>query len=338
VDLEELEALSEKARELDKKIAEAETQLATLLAGESVETLEQQCAKAAKVLEGIRTVRPKWKGVPPDVANLTVSTQESRQTVVAAVGSAETAWEVAHSALTAASTQKATLEAKLEEVDKQVSSLKVKVTRLTADGRTSEEQETALNKLALSWDAAKAALKEVEEKLQEFGEDPRAAATKLDKQLQGAEEAATKALEAEKIEEGKLAHLAAQGPYSALAQAEEEVTALKEEVAREELRISAVRLLYDTVTQCRTEALATVLVPVQLAATRTLQRIAGGRLGKIQLGETFEPAHVLPQQRHRFRSITFREANESRFIWLPDLPLLKCWPKKNVNWSCSMMY
>jgi uncharacterized protein YhaN len=36
-------------------------------------------------------------------------------------------------------------------------------------------------------------------------------------------------------------------------------------------------------------------VPVQLAATRTLQRIAGGRLGNIQLGETFEPAHVLPQ-------------------------------------------
>lgn len=80
-----------------------------------------------------------------------------------------------------------------------------------------------------------------------------------------------------------------------MAQAEEEVATLKEDIAREELRTNALRLLRETVAQCRAEALAAVVGPVQHAATRTLQRIAGGRLGGIQLGETFAPAHVLPQ-------------------------------------------
>lgn len=220
---------------------------------------------------------------------------EIRRAFIAAVEDAETAWESTQNAFTAASTQKATLGVKLEETEKQMRSLETRLTDLTSDGRMDEERETELRKLALAWDAATAALKASKEKLQAFGEDPRVTVTKLEKQRHSAEDEATKALEAEKIEEGRLGQLAAQGPYSALTQAEEEVTTLKEEVAREELRTSAVRLLRDTVTQCRAEALAAVVGPVQLAATRTLQRIAGRRLGGIQLGETFAPAHVLPQ-------------------------------------------
>ncbi len=295
MDLEELEALHEKARELDKKVAEAETQLEILLSGDLAEKLDQERAKMTAALEEILVVRPEWKEMPPDLKGLEAAADEIKRAFIAAVEDAETAWESAQNAFTAASTQKATLDVKLEETEKQIRSLEARLTDLTSDSRTDGEREIDLKRFALAWDAATAALKAAEEKLQAFGEDPRVAVAKLEKQRQSAEDEATKALEAEKIEEGRLEHLAAQGPYSALTEAEEEVAMLKEEIAREELRTIAVQLLRDTVVQCRAEALTAVVGPVQLAATRTLQRIAGGRLGGIQLGETFEPAHVLPQ-------------------------------------------
>ncbi len=295
VDLEELETLYETARDRNEKIAEAETQLATLLSDDPMEKIEQEHTKATAILEEIVATRPGWREIPPDVGDLEAAAREMRHSFDDLVENAEATWESAQNALTAAGEQKAGLDARLEETENRMKSLEARVTDLTGDGRTDEERGAELKKLALSWDAAVAALNEIKEKLQAFGEDPRAAVTKLEKQLHSAEDEATKTLEAEKIEEGRLEHLAAQGPYSALTEAEEEVAALKEESTQEELRTIAVQLLRDTVVQCRAEALSAVVGPVQLAATRTLQRIAGGRLGGIQLGETFEPAHVIPQ-------------------------------------------
>jgi DNA repair protein SbcC/Rad50 len=48
------------------------------------------------------------------------------------------------------------------------------------------------------------------------------------------------------------------------------------------------------VDQARNAALAAIAAPVETAATRTLQRIAGNRLGRIQLGEAFEPTQMTP--------------------------------------------
>lgn len=41
--------------------------------------------------------------------------------------------------------------------------------------------------------------------------------------------------------------------------------------------------------------MAAVAGPVELTATRKLQRIAGGRVGDIQLGESFDPDRVFPE-------------------------------------------
>jgi uncharacterized protein YhaN len=106
---------------------------------------------------------------------------------------------------------------------------------------------------------------------------------------------ATRALEREKTEEGKLEHLSAQGPYSALALVQEESASLEQEVAREECRVAAIGLLHATIVQCRSEAISTLSGPVEAAATRTLQRIAGRRLGRVQFSEQFEPVHFVPE-------------------------------------------
>ncbi len=46
---------------------------------------------------------------------------------------------------------------------------------------------------------------------------------------------------------------------------------------------------------CRSEAIAAVSRPVEAMATKTLQRIAGRWLGRIQVRDTFEPSAVVPE-------------------------------------------
>jgi uncharacterized protein YhaN len=295
VDLEELEALHEQARELDKRVDEAETQLETLLSGDAIEKLDQEHTKARAISEEILDAHPKWKEGPPDAGGLEAAAEAMRCSFDTSVRDAEAVWEAARLAFTRASERRAGLAARAEETEKQLQSLGARIADLSADGRTEKQRATDLTKLALAWDAAKASLTEIEEQLQAFDEDPRTTAATLEKQRQSAEDEATKALETEKVAEGRLGSLAAQGLYSTLAEAEEEVVVLKEEIAREELRTNAVRLLRETVVHCRVEALAAVTGPVERVATRTLQRIAGKRFCGIQLGETFEPLHVLPR-------------------------------------------
>ena len=73
------------------------------------------------------------------------------------------------------------------------------------------------------------------------------------------------------------------------------MAALQAEVAAEELRAGAIRLLRDTLVECRAEAVAAVAGPVEAVATQIFQRIAGGRLGRLKLGDAFEPASVVPE-------------------------------------------
>ena len=91
---------------------------------------------------------------------------------------------------------------------------------------------------------------------------------------------------------------------------------LKREIASEELRLAAIRLLRTTVEDSRNAALAAVAAPVELAATRTLQRIAGNRLGRVQLGEAFEPTQVLPEVTDLPVSIENTSGGEREQIYL----------------------
>jgi recombinational DNA repair ATPase RecF len=63
-------------------------------------------------------------------------------------------------------------------------------------------------------------------------------------------------------------------------------------------------------------ALAAVAAPVEATATRILQRIAGSRLGRVQLGDTFEPGHVLPELAERSVSVEQVSGGEREQIYL----------------------
>ena len=316
VDVEALDTLQDKAIQLDERIAAAQVQIDTLLAEETIEQIEMERATRAAMISGIVADYPNWHDAPPDAEALRVEADANQRVFLAALDAAEAARDAAQAALNAVSQQQGLVQVRIETADKSERSLTARLAELIDDGKSEGELEKELTGILLAWEAARASLEEIKARLAEFGDDPSATLTTLEKQLQAADDAATEALEQEKTEEGRLMHAAAQGPYSGLCRAEEEVARLKREIASEELRLAAIRLLRTTVEDSRNAALAAVAAPVELAATRTLQRIAGNRLGRVQLGEAFEPTQVLPEVTDLPVSIENTSGGEREQIYL----------------------
>jgi DNA repair exonuclease SbcCD ATPase subunit len=294
-DIGRLEALADRAEELDRRIGEACKALETLLGDDEIQALQNDRNRLDALLHEIEKVHPGWRESAPDIRVLKQAAADQKQLHSRRVAEAEAAWERAQSTLSAAREQQQVAARRLEDIRKGVAVLEARWAELTRDGKTLEDREQELRRTLLEWDAGKAALKELQEKLVRFDDDPETALQKLEQNLEALQAGAQRTRDEERTAMGTLEALAARGPYSILAQAEEEVAALEGEIRRETLRMKAIKLLHDTVAQCRAEAMASVTGPVEEAATRLLHRIAGRRLGRIAIGEAFEPAGVCPE-------------------------------------------
>jgi len=315
-DLTKLEMLSRSAEELDKRLAQAKTQLETLLSGESIDVIKQKRSQVEAFMAKILEQHPDWNNTLPDAEALKIGAQESKTAFLKEIETAEPRWGAAQVALTEAAEQKATLSTRREGIKNQIESTESRLAWLTLDGKSDEESEKEVKEAALAWEGARAKQEDIEEQVLVFGEDPTAVVEKLEEQLETAGEIATSALEEEKTEEGKLQQLSAQGTYSALALLEEKLASLKSDIASEELRISAIELVHTTLEQCRAEALAGVTSPVEAVATQILQRIAGKKLGSLRLSKSFEPAHVLPEISETSISLDNVSGGEKEQIYL----------------------
>ena len=293
--LDTLELLAEKAKELDASVGEVETKLQTLLAEGTSDEYVQERSVLKIAFKTFLSTYQDWGKKAPDTDALQAEAEATKQAFIKHVENAEAAWDKAQSALGAVAGQKETLSRQLEDASSQVAGLKEKLAELTRDGKSLQEREVELQRSTMSWEAARARLTEIQGQLEEYIDDPTAVVERLEAQLEAANQESSQAREQEVREEAKLEGFCAQGPYSALATAEERVAQLQHEVTREELRVEAIRLLHDTVSACRSEAIAAVSRPVEAVATRTLQRIAGRGLGRIQVGEAFEPSTVVPE-------------------------------------------
>ncbi len=294
-DVESLEALLEKSRALDKKVSDAENQIETWLSGRTLDEVQRQRSEVQVFRTKMIQDHAEWQQKTPDPSALKSAADDARRSFVGKVEKAESDWETAQNALTAASGRSKQASSQAEAARTMIKSLETRLAELTGDGKSDEQRAEELKRITLSWDAAKAKLEEIAAKLSEFKDNPVITASTLEKQVQAAEETANKALIAENREERHLEDLNAEGTYSLLAVVEERVAALEAEVAAEELRAEAIRLLRDTLVDCRAEAVAAVAGPVEAVATQMVQRIAGGRLGRLKLGEAFGPASVVPE-------------------------------------------
>ncbi|MCI0587997.1 MAG: hypothetical protein L0323_14285 [Planctomycetes bacterium] len=315
-ELDALETLFEKASGLDRKVAEAEAQLEGLLGGEAPETLDEELRRKEGVVGEILKERTAWKERSPDAEKLAKAAEKERRSWKERLAEVEKGWEAGSKAQAAAEQVRVRLEERRDNLRREQGSLTARIADLETDGKTDAERGSALAEAAREWDAAKAALSEIQEKLRVLGADPAETVRKLERRRQESEGASRRTLEAEKIAEGKLEVLAAQGPYSELARAEEEVARLEGEISREDLRVGAVRLLRETIASCRRDALASVAKPVEDRATRILHRIGGPRLGRVRLGAEFEPGHVVPETAGEEVAIAEVSGGEKEQIYL----------------------
>jgi hypothetical protein len=293
-DIRELEQLKGKRDSLISKVGEARVQLDTLLQGSSVEQLKEQCTKQRAIMADILTDYHGWKEALPDHEALLAASKESERIFKAQIDEAEARRDATQAAFVAASLEKTRAATRVEEISKQLASAQANLSSLTNDGKTDEQRETEYKTALLAWEAARTSKDKTDRQLAAFGEDPSDVVNILNRQLETSAEAAKEALEQEKMEEGRLASISSRGPYSALTLVEEEVARLEEAVAEEQVRVDAVKLLYDIVEQCRTEALDAVIGPVEKRAGAILQRIAGERLGALELGASFNPVAIYP--------------------------------------------
>lgn len=294
-ELDSLEALDRMAEELDGRIQTIRTRLETLLSADTPEMIEQRLAGLRAALSEIEGRNPFWHDAPPDPEFFLDRANRATSSFRASVATAEDAWEVAQGTYTAAKTKHGEVVGRLSEVEKQIQGMEERLRKLTADGRPDAEREAEVAAALLAWEAAKAGIAETEEQLKAFPTDPADELRALQRQLHAAEDAANRALGEEKLEEGRLANLTLEAPHSQLAAAEEEVATLSARLDRERLRMNALGLLWRTYSSSKSQAVTAVTAPVERAATRTLERIAGRRLGGILLGGGFLPDGIRPE-------------------------------------------
>jgi len=294
-DIDELEARSEQFNNIQQKVSDAQTKLDTLLSNTTSEEIEQESRKTERIIGEMSQAYPTWTDTPPDADSLRNIARETKQAFKARIDEAELQHGKATEAFQSANLKTAKVQAEHDLRDREVKSISEKLEQMQKDGMDDPQRSAKLGEISLEWDAARSAAEKLETELSQFQDDPRLIAERLEKQQNAIQDQASTALESLKKEEGRLEQLATSGPYSALSHVEEQIAELKTQIDSEELRINAIRLLRDTVHHCKAGLLSDLRKPVEESATRMIQRIAGTRLGNVQLADKFQPQAVTPR-------------------------------------------
>ncbi len=88
-DLDQLEQLRGRADALDNAVAQAQTVLSTLLGDRQFDEIQQQRARAAKVIEELCAEHPQWADESPDAESLALRADQTRRSFVRDVEAAE---------------------------------------------------------------------------------------------------------------------------------------------------------------------------------------------------------------------------------------------------------
>lgn len=296
VPLEELERREEQARGLDARLGEHRTRLETLLAGETAEAFQGKLALLETRITTISTKYPEWENNLPNSDRLQREFRAVKEKFVLEVERAEGEWEKAQISLSEATSRISNLEGELARNQNLAQSLEAKLANLLKEVGDEKTLAELIARTGLEFEGARAGLEEAEKKLAGYDEDPLIILERLQKRLDAAWDTSRQALSDEKITEGELRQLGGQGAYSLLVRAEEEAASLTRELAAETLQVNAVRLLFDTLNDCRSEMTAGLVAPVEQKANYILLRIAGRRPGPLKLNEGLNIPEVLPDQ------------------------------------------
>jgi hypothetical protein len=293
-DLAVLQARLESAGVLAKQITQAEARREAALDGQTIASLSEKRAAAEAAFARVRAARPEWADAPPDAARLADALRARSDAVGVELDEVMKVRHLASEAKDAADAAMVAVRTRIETLTARMNARRAALGELESDSLDDAARAAAADAAALAWQAAGAAGAGARAELQQFAGDPADEVQREQRNLDAQRKKATATVEQEKMAEGRLESLARLGVYSRLAELDEQIAAVEEELGRQRLRAAAVKLLRDTVVAQRQRATAAVSGPVEAAASDVLRRIGGGRLGRIGLGENFAPGRVAP--------------------------------------------
>lgn len=294
-DPDKLQDMRDRADKLKQEIDNLENRINDILGQEALAELKQEQVELQARIAETEKAHPAWKDEAPEINKLQSDSESLRVEIEDAITEAENAFELAQARHTAASNALGGANADLKVIQGNLESANRQITDLLSDGLSDQERAKTISDALMSWQAAKTAAEQAEELLKQFPDDPTKELTKLEKQLTALEDVESKARDEENKAEGQLQILAAEGTYSKLVAAEEELAALRTQIEHESIRMDAIKLLHQTVSACKKRMVARVSAPVERSASRMLSRIVGPRLGELKLTGDFVPEAVIPE-------------------------------------------
>ncbi len=280
-ELVELEALQGESAELEKRIDALKAEVRARLKGRRREDVEAAAKGSHSALERWYERYPAWRESPPDTEKLGGEAELLEKNLESARRDRE-----------AARTKESEARGSRDKAQVKALGPENRLQKLVAGPLDDRPLAEFSGENALEWEAARAKLTAVRAELEAFAGDPAERIEQLALRVKKAEDASRSAFAGEKLEEGKLAGLSGRSVYTALAEAEEKQALAEEAHERERIASEAIKLLHDTVEECRTEMQASVAAPVEEAAGAILERITGGRLGSVRLTANLAPERI----------------------------------------------
>jgi energy-coupling factor transporter ATP-binding protein EcfA2 len=290
-----LEALFDKACQLDTKLGQAQNALDVLCEGNDKTALISEQARTGAIAANLGQLHPAWKKKAPDFEVLRREALDLRRDHIAAARNSERNWKTATEAVAKAKEHFESALRQVADAKQNIRKIELRLADAIKDGKTKDERGGLLQGLLLDRNATGEALKELKKKIDDFGGNPSVTLTKLEKSLDIARSEIQKTRDAERTAAGNLEILIAGGPYSIWVNAEEEIARLEEAILQDQLEMNSIKMLSDTLSDCRSTMLAAYARPVEEAATRLMRRIAGGGIGKIEISDQLVPSGVFPE-------------------------------------------
>lgn len=293
-DLERLESLYEQRALAQNDLERSNGELQALLAGQSEQRFitEHQTLlqEHALLLERF----PGWTAQLPNPKQLAQALTPSRETTIRSIQVLEGAWEETLQRHGAACSKYQTALAHIFQLTTEIQSLSTKEQELARRQESPESDQQRLRELAIERDTKKLLLEEENKKLSAFGIDPHQELQRLDQSVQALLTEEQGLVHSENMLQATLETLSAQGLYSKLSALEEEIASDQQRIAREEKRALALKLLYETLLICKTEALQAVVKPVEQQVLESLATIGVTKIRQVKLNETLLPDTCLP--------------------------------------------
>ncbi|MBC2601013.1 AAA family ATPase [Puniceicoccus vermicola] len=294
-DPDKLQELREQADQIEREIKGHENRIQDILDEDELDALKKEQVELQARISETEKEYPKWKEEAPVIGELKSDYESFSKEIEDTISAAEDAFEQAQSKYTAAEKNVAEATAELKIVQGKLETANQQLKDQLSDGLSDDDRAKAISDALMAWQAAKTNAEKTEEALKQYPDDPSKEVDKLEKQLVALEDSESKARDEENKSEGQLQSLAAEGTYSKLVSAEEQISALESEIEQESIRMDAIKLLYDSVEECKSRMVASVSAPVERSASRMLSRIVGPRLGRLKLTGDFVPEAVSPE-------------------------------------------